>query len=99
MKKQAMTMPPPQVKPKVNLDDPQIVNMINSGGLVAGEKKKEQAQEPAPDSIKNFSIKLFDSELSEIKAHLLGVGGRKTKSIQTFILEAISEKLKKETKR
>jgi hypothetical protein len=99
MKKQAMTMPPPQVTPKVNLDDPKLLNMVNGGGSVAVKKKKEQAQEPAPDSIKNFSIKLFNSELEEIKTHLLGVGGRKTKSIQTFILEAISEKLKKETKR
>ena len=73
--------------------------MVNGGGSVAVKKKKEQAQKPAPDSIKNFSIKLFNSELEEIKIHLLGVGGRKTKSIQTFILEAISEKLKKETKR
>lgn len=99
MKKPAMTMPPPQVAPKVNLDDPEILNMINGGGSVAVKKKKEQAQEPKADSIKNFSIKLFDSELKEIKTHLIGVGGRKTKSIQTFILEAISEKIKKETKR
>lgn len=94
-----MTMPPPQVTPKVNLDDPQILNMINGGGSVAVKKKREQTQEPQADVLKNFSIKLFDSELSEIKTHLLGIGGRKTKSIQTFILEAISEKLKKETKR
>ena len=99
MKKQAITMPPPRVAPKIDLEDPKLLNMVNGGGSVAVKKKKEQTQEPAPDSIKNFSIKLFDSELSEIKTHLLGVGGRKTKSIQTFILEAINEKLKKETKR
>ena len=90
-------MPPPQVSPKINLDDPQILNMINGGGSVAVKKKKEYAKEP--HSMKNFSIKLFESELEEIRTHLIGVGGRKTKSIQTFILEAISEKLKKETKR
>lgn len=99
MKKQVMTMPPPQVTPKINLEDPKIVNMINGGGSVAVKKKKGQEKEPQADSIKNFSIKLFDSELKEIKTHLIGVGGRKTKSIQTFILEAISEKLKKEIKR
>ena len=91
-------MPPPQVSPKINLDDPQILNMINGGGSVAVKKKKEYATKPQANSIKNFSIKLFDSELKEIKTHLIGVGGRKTKSIQTFILEAINEKLKRETK-
>ena len=99
MKKQAITMPPPQVTPKVNLDDPKLLNMVNGGGSVAVKKKKEQTQEPQTDVLRNFSIKLFDRELEEIRTHLIGVGGRKTKSIQTFILEAISEKLKKETKR
>lgn len=94
-------MPPKAVVPNVNLDNPELLNMLNAGGSVAVEKKKVasvELEKREDNPLRNFSIKLFESELKEIRAHLLGIGGRKSKSIQTFILEAISEKLKKETK-
>lgn len=101
MKKQAMSMPPKAVVPNVNLDNPELLNMLNAGGSVATQQKNWETVKTIKEDenpLKNFSIKLFESELKEIRAHLLGIGGRKSKSIQTFILEAISEKLKRETK-
>jgi hypothetical protein len=94
----------PKQAPQIDLDDPKLLAMIDGGGETVTEKKKKtKEQEPAPtptaDELKNFSIRIFQSELDDIKKHLKGFGGRKTKSIHTFILEAIGEKLKRESKK
>jgi hypothetical protein len=104
--KPKMMMPSQVAKPKqapqIDLDDPKLMAMIDGGGdTVTEKKKKTKEQEPAPTAyeLKNFSIRMFRSELDDIKSHLKGFGGRKTKSIHTFILEAIGEKLKRESKK
>lgn len=94
----------PKEAPQIDLDDPKLMAMIDGGGdTVTEKKKKTKEQEPAPtptaDELKNFSIRIFQSELDDIKKHLKGFGGRKTKSIHTFILEAIGEKLKRDSKK
>lgn len=98
MPSQVATMP--KQAPQIDLDDPKLMAMIDGGGdTVTEKKKKTKEQEPAADEIKNFSIRIFQSELNDIKRHLKGFGGRKTKSIHTFILEAIGEKLMRESKK
>lgn len=97
-KKSPIGMPPQQIASKIDLDDPAFKAMVEGGGSVAVQKKKESTTQQGQEAIKNFSIRLFESELNDIKTHLQGYGGRKKKSIHTFMLEAISEKLKREIK-
>jgi hypothetical protein len=106
MKQKPTMMMPSQVaaKPKqaphIDLDDPKLMAMIDGGGDTVTEKKKKTTEQVrTEDELKNFSIRIFQSELDDIKKHLKGFGGRKTKSIHTFILEAISDKLQRESKK
>jgi hypothetical protein len=98
MKKGTMAMPPKpkQETPFLNVENPELLAMIASGGGTKAEMKPLDLKADLSDEIKHFSIRLFNSELEEIKNHIKGFGGRKTKSIHTFILEGIREKLDRE---
>lgn len=87
-KKPKLTLPP--AAPTV--DEKAMKAMIEKGGSVTSEPQKERVQEEDP--LKSFTIKIYESELAQIRAIQDAMPRRDRISIHDFIVAAVQAKIK-----
>lgn len=92
MKKPKLGLPPTRV-PSTSLEE-----MIGKGGSVASEAAPVPATLPAEDKLKSFTFKIYESELAQIRTIQDALPRRDRISIHDFVLAAVKEKIRQETK-
>jgi hypothetical protein len=96
MKKPKLGLPPARV-PNVSLEE-----MINKGGSVASETPAPPSAsatvEPEEDKLKSFTFKIYESELAQIRAIQDALPKRDRISIHDFVLAAVKEKIRQESR-
>ncbi|MGY3091477.1 hypothetical protein ACVWYF_004545 [Hymenobacter sp. UYAg731] len=98
MKKPKLGLPP--IGPtSAAMSNPAMQAMINKGGSILEEPTPiAQTPEPAEDKLKSFTFKIYESELAQIRAIQDILPKRDRISIHDFVLAAVKEKIKKESK-
>lgn len=98
MKKPKLGLPP--TAPVSNaLSNQAMQAMINKGGSVLDDPAADAKHlEPNEDKLKSFTFKIYESELALIRAIQDKLPKRDRISIHDFVLAAVKEKIKKETK-
>jgi hypothetical protein len=91
MKKPKLGLPPTRL-PSTSLEE-----MISKGGSVASEAAPVPAL-PAEDKLKSFTFKIYESELAQIRTIQDALPRRDRISIHDFVLAAVKEKIRQETK-
>jgi hypothetical protein len=86
------------VMPPVPLDSPAMKEAINKGGSVRSTVPTTVV-DPNEDKLKSFTIRLYESELAEIRDILPRLPKRGVKSIRSFLTVAVQEKIAKEKKK
>ena len=98
MKKPKLGLPPTAPLSTV-MSNPAMQAMINKGGSVLEEPTPTtKKSEAAEDKLKSFTFKIYESELAQIRAIQDTLPKRDRISIHDFVLAAVKEKIKKETK-
>lgn len=92
MKKPKLGLPPTRL-PSTSLEE-----MISKGGSVASEAAPVPAAPPAEDKLKSFTFKIYESELAQIRTIQDALPRRDRISIHDFVLAAVKEKIRQETK-
>jgi hypothetical protein len=94
MKKPKLGLPPTRV-PSASVEE-----MISKGGSVASEPIRPPAVPSVPeeDKLKSFTFKIYESELAQIRAIQNALPKRDRISIHDFVLAAVKEKIKQESK-
>lgn len=85
-KKKTMSLPP-----KPLTDSEGMQKMINKGGSAT-----MVSDSPQQDELKSFTIKIYESELSKIRAIIGRESKRDRVSIRTFITDAVLKKISEE---
>jgi len=88
-KKPKLTLPPAAAQ----VDEKAMKAMIEKGGSVTSDLDKPKEVEEDP--LKSFTIKLYESELAQIRAIQDSMPKRDRISIHDFIVTAVQAKLKK----
>lgn len=98
MKKPKLGLPP--IAPVSNaLSNQAMQAMINKGGSVLDDSAAHAKHlEPNEDKLKSFTFKIYESELALIRAIQDKLPKRDRISIHDFVLAAVKDKIKKETK-
>jgi hypothetical protein len=95
MKKPKLLLPPVPVP-----DTAAMQAMINKGGSVAAtEAQAAVASSPGDDPLKSFTIRLYASMLAELQRLKEAQPKKKPKSIHSFVIEAIAEKIERERRK
>jgi hypothetical protein len=98
MKKPKIGLPPAAPIPTA-MSNPAMQAMINKGGSVLEEQGQiSKNPEPAEDKLKSFTFKIYESELAQIRGIQDTLPKRDRISIHDFVLAAVKEKIRKETK-
>ena len=98
MKKPKLGLPPTAPLSTATYN-PAMLAMINKGGSVLEEPTPTtKKSEAAEDKLKSFTFKIYESELAQIRAIQDTLPKRDRISIHDFVLAAVKEKIKKETK-
>lgn len=93
MKKPKLGLPPTRV-PSTSLEE-----MISKGGSVASEAARPPAApSEEEDKLKSFTFKIYESELAQIRAIQDALPKRDRISIHDFVLAAVQEKIRQESK-
>lgn len=89
-KKPKLTLPPAAPQ----LDEKAMIAMIEKGGSTISTKKPPTMAEQE-DALKSFTIKLYESELAQIRAIQDNMPKRDRISMHDFIVTAVQDKLKR----
>jgi hypothetical protein len=94
MKKPKLGLPPTRVS------GTSLEEMISKGGSVASESTRPVVMLPEPeeDKLKSFTFKIYESELAQIRAIQDALPKRDRISIHDFVLAAVKEKIRQESK-
>jgi len=92
MKKPKLGLPPTRV-PSTSVEE-----MINKGGSVATDAFQSPAAAEEEDKLKSFTFKIYESELAQIRAIQDALPKRDRISIHDFVLAAVKEKIRQESK-
>jgi hypothetical protein len=94
MKKPKLGLPPTRVS------GTSLEEMISKGGSVASESTRSVVMLPEPeeDKLKSFTFKIYESELAQIRAIQDALPKRDRISIHDFVLAAVKEKIRQESK-
>lgn len=92
MKKPTLGLPP------IRLPATSLEEMINKGGSVVTEISHPRAAPVEEDKLKSFTFKIYESELAQIRAIQDALPKRDRISIHDFVLAAVKEKIKQDSK-
>jgi hypothetical protein len=94
MKKPKLGLPPTRAA------STSVEEMINKGGSVASEVAQPSAVATVEeeDKLKSFTFKIYESELAQIRAIQDALPKRDRISIHDFVLAAVKEKIRQESK-